>query len=86
MAIQGRWKRLVYMVILSGVALGGVLVYGRSEVERRGGRLDGERRSMDALQECGEFRAGYSMEYCALTMVDLHLQMKQAALDNPYHP
>jgi len=25
------------------------------------------------------------MEYCALTMVDLHAQMKQAALDNPYH-
>ena len=40
---------------------------------------------MRALQECVEFRAGYSMEYCALTMVDLHLQMKQAALDNPYH-
>jgi len=39
-----------------------------------------------ALQECVEFRARYSMEYCALTMVDLHLQMKQAALDNPYHP
>lgn len=39
-----------------------------------------------ALQESIEFRAGYSMEYCALTMVDLHAQMKQAALDNPYHP
>jgi hypothetical protein len=26
------------------------------------------------------------MEYCALTMVDLHAQMKQAALDNPYNP
>jgi hypothetical protein len=38
------------------------------------------------LQESVEFRAGYSMEYCALTMVDLHAQMKQAALDNPYHP
>ena len=25
-----------------------------------------------ALQESVEFRAGYSMEYCALTMVDLH--------------
>ena len=37
-----------------------------------------------ALQESVEFRAGYSMEYCALTMVDLHAQMKQAALDNPY--
>jgi len=31
-----------------------------------------------------EFRAGYSMEYCALTMVDLHAQMKQAAIENPY--
>ncbi len=31
-----------------------------------------------------EFRAGYSMEYCALTMVDLHAQMKRAAMDNPY--
>lgn len=31
-----------------------------------------------------EFRAGYSMEYCALTMVDLHAQMKQAAMDHPY--
>jgi hypothetical protein len=24
------------------------------------------------------------MEYCALTMIDLHAQMKQAALDHPY--
>jgi pyrroloquinoline quinone (PQQ) biosynthesis protein C len=31
-----------------------------------------------------EFRAGYSMEYCALTMVDLHAQMKLAAMQNPY--
>jgi pyrroloquinoline quinone (PQQ) biosynthesis protein C len=31
-----------------------------------------------------EFRAGYSMEYCALTMVDLQAQMKRAATDNPY--
>jgi pyrroloquinoline quinone (PQQ) biosynthesis protein C len=37
-----------------------------------------------ALQESVEFRAGYSMEYCALTMVDLHAQMKPAALDHPY--
>ena len=37
-----------------------------------------------ALQDGVEFRAGYSMEYCALTMVDLHAQMKQAALDHPY--
>jgi pyrroloquinoline quinone (PQQ) biosynthesis protein C len=39
-----------------------------------------------ALQENVEFRAGYSIEYCALTMVDLHAQMKQAALDHPYRP
>jgi hypothetical protein len=26
------------------------------------------------------------LEYCAMTMVDLHAQMKQAALDYPYHP
>ena len=39
-----------------------------------------------ALQDGVEFRAGYSMEYCALTMVDLHAQMKQAAMDNPYNP
>jgi hypothetical protein len=37
-----------------------------------------------ALQEGVEFRAGYTMEYCALTMVELHAQMKQAAIDNPY--
>ena len=37
-----------------------------------------------ALQDGVEFRAGYSMEYCALTMIDLHAQMKQAAMDHPY--
>jgi hypothetical protein len=37
-----------------------------------------------ALQESVEFRTGYSMEYCAVTMVELHAQMKQAALDHPY--
>jgi uncharacterized protein (DUF302 family) len=37
MAIQGRWKRLVCTVILSGVALGSVLVYGRIGVQRPGG-------------------------------------------------
>jgi hypothetical protein len=37
-----------------------------------------------ALQDGVEYRAGYTMEYCALTMVDLHAQMKQAALDTPY--
>jgi pyrroloquinoline quinone (PQQ) biosynthesis protein C len=38
-----------------------------------------------ALQDGAvEFRAGYSMEYCALTMVELQAQMKQAAMENPY--
>jgi pyrroloquinoline quinone (PQQ) biosynthesis protein C len=36
------------------------------------------------LQDGVEFRAGYTIEYCALTMVELHAQMKQAAMDNPY--
>ncbi len=41
------------------------------------------------LQRCledgkAESRAGYSMEYCALTMVDLHVQMKRAAIETPY--
>jgi pyrroloquinoline quinone (PQQ) biosynthesis protein C len=31
-----------------------------------------------------EFRAGYSLEYCALTMVDLQAQMKRAAIEHPY--
>ena len=37
-----------------------------------------------ALQDGVESRTGYSIEYCALTMIDLHAQMKQAALDHPY--
>ena len=37
------------------------------------------------LQHEIEFRAGYSIEYCALTMIELHAQMNQAAMDNP-HP
>jgi pyrroloquinoline quinone (PQQ) biosynthesis protein C len=37
-----------------------------------------------ALQEGVEFRAGYTLEYCALTMVELQAQMKQAAIDQPY--
>ncbi|HXG52089.1 MAG TPA: iron-containing redox enzyme family protein [candidate division Zixibacteria bacterium] len=37
-----------------------------------------------ALQDTVEFRAGYSLEYCALTMIDLHAQMKRAALEHPY--
>lgn len=31
-----------------------------------------------------EYRAGYSLEYCALTMVDLHAAMMRAAMENPY--
>src|SRR5262245_2230676 len=37
MAIRGRWKPLVYTVVLSGVVLAGVLVYGRFGVQRSGG-------------------------------------------------
>lgn len=37
-----------------------------------------------ALQDGVEFRAGYTMEYCALTMIELQAQMKQAAIDHPY--
>lgn len=36
------------------------------------------------LQDQIEFRAGYTIEYCALTMIELHGQMQQAAMDNPY--
>lgn len=36
------------------------------------------------LQDKIEFRAGYPIEYCALTMIELHAQMNQAAMDNPY--
>jgi pyrroloquinoline quinone (PQQ) biosynthesis protein C len=36
------------------------------------------------LQDKLEFRAGYTIEYCALTMVELYAQMEQAAIDNPY--
>jgi hypothetical protein len=36
------------------------------------------------LQDQVEFRAGYTIEYCALTMIELHAQMQQAAMDNPY--
>jgi pyrroloquinoline quinone (PQQ) biosynthesis protein C len=36
------------------------------------------------LQDQIEFRAGYTIEYCGLTMIDLHAQMQQAAMDNPY--
>ena len=46
MAIRGRWKRLVYTVILSGFVLGGVLVYGRFGVQRPGGNPMNEARFM----------------------------------------
>ena len=44
MAIRGRWKPLVYTVVLSGVVLGGVLVYGRFGVQRPGGNPVNESR------------------------------------------
>lgn len=31
-----------------------------------------------------ELRTGYSLEYCARAMVDLHAQMKRAAIEKPY--
>ena len=46
MAIRGRWKRLVYTVILSGFILGGVLVYGRIGVQRPGGNPMNDSRFM----------------------------------------
>jgi uncharacterized protein (DUF302 family) len=46
MAIRGRWKRLVYTVILSGFVLGGVLVYGRFGVQRSGGNPMNDSRFM----------------------------------------
>jgi len=37
MAIQRRWKRLTYTIMLSGAVLGGVFVYGRIGAQRPGG-------------------------------------------------
>jgi uncharacterized protein (DUF302 family) len=37
MAIQQRWSLLACTVVLSGIVLGGVLVYGRFGVQRNGG-------------------------------------------------
>jgi uncharacterized protein (DUF302 family) len=37
MAIQKRWKPLILTIMLSGIVLGGVLVYGRLGVQRPGG-------------------------------------------------
>jgi hypothetical protein len=44
MAVQGRWKRVVFTVMLSGFVLGGVLVYGRFGVQRPGGSSMNESR------------------------------------------
>ena len=46
MAIRGRWKPLVYTVVLSGVVLAGVLVYGRFGAQRPGGNPMNESRFM----------------------------------------
>ena len=46
MAIRGRWKPLVYTVVLSGFVLAGVLVYGRFGVRRPGGSPMNESRFM----------------------------------------
>jgi len=44
MAIQGRWKLLACTIMLSGVVLGGVLVYGRLGAHRPGGNPMNETR------------------------------------------
>ena len=46
MAIRGRWKPMVYTVVLSGVVLAGVLMYGRFGVQRPGGNPMNESRFM----------------------------------------
>jgi uncharacterized protein (DUF302 family) len=46
MTNQWRWKLLVGMVILAGVALGGVLVYGRLGAQRPGGNAMNDSRFM----------------------------------------
>jgi len=43
---RGRWKPLVYTVVLSGVVLAGVLVYGRFGVQRPGGNPMNDSRFM----------------------------------------
>ena len=50
MANRGRWKPLVYTVVLSGVVLAGVLVYGRFGVHRPGGNPMNESRSLTIVQ------------------------------------
>ena len=44
MAVRGRWKPWVCTAILSGFVLGGILVYGRFGVQRRGGKPMNESR------------------------------------------
>src|SRR5262249_9746249 len=44
MGIRGRWRRLLYTVILTGIILGGILVYGRFVVQRPGGNPMNESR------------------------------------------
>jgi hypothetical protein len=46
MASRGRWKRLVYTVMLSGFVLGGFLVYGQFVVQCPGGSSMNESRFM----------------------------------------
>ena len=53
MAIQGRWKLLVFTVMLSGIVLGGVFVPGRLGVQRPGGNpLAGPSLTTDMLPSC----------------------------------
>ena len=46
MAVRGRWILLACTILLSGVALGGVLVYGRFGFQRSGGNPMNESRFM----------------------------------------
>ena len=46
MAVRGRWILLAITILVSGVALGGVLVYGRFGVQRPGGNLVNDSRFM----------------------------------------
>src|SRR5262249_50731547 len=51
MATQGRWKWLVFTVLLSGAVLGGVLVSGRPGVLRPGGNpMDNSRFTVDHVR------------------------------------
>jgi uncharacterized protein (DUF302 family) len=46
MAIQGRWKLLVFTILPSGVVLGGVLVFARLGLQRPGGNPMNDSRFM----------------------------------------